>query len=67
MLFINRQNQTNYFLSKKSCSQKRDIPLISMNYQIIWYVLITHITQTLMWLYASWAFVVMAPYWEERG
>ena len=54
-------------LSKKSCLVERNIPPMSMNTHIIWYVLIARITQMLMPLYAAWTFVVIAPYWEERG
>lgn len=54
-------------LSKKSCSQKWDIPLMCMNCQLILYVLIAHITQMLMWLYASWSFSAIAPIGKKGG
>ena len=52
---------------KKSCLVKRDILPMSMNTHIIYYVLITHITQGPMRINSVWVLVVIAPYWEERG
>lgn len=40
---------------------------MNMNYQYIIHTFINHIIQTPMQLCAAWAFVVVAPYWEERG
>ncbi len=40
---------------------------MNMSCQIISYVLMIRINQMPMLLYAAWAFVVIAPYWEERG
>ena len=46
-----RQNPMVIDLLKKSCLVERDILL----------------TQEPMRIYSAWVFVVIAPYWEERG
>ena len=46
-----QQNSSVIDLLKKSCLVERDILL----------------TQEPMRIYSTWVFVVIAPYWEERG
>ena len=62
-----QQNRIAVDLSKKAEPLIRTIVPMDMNTHIMSHVLITHITQTPIPLHVVWAFVVIAPYWEERG
>ena len=54
-------------LLKKAYSMQRSFATIEMNTQIIIIALITHITKRPCGFTPAWAFVVIAPYWKERG